>query len=76
MPLTYDKPTKTGYYWFQPYNPVNGLPDGNAEVVYVVFQVSYRRKLVDRVCGRFWQCNLDQVINAKWSDEIICPSFS
>ena len=76
MPLTHNKPTKTGYYWLQYYNPVTGLPSENAEIVYVVFQVLYRRKLVDRVCGRFWQCNLEQVNDAKWSEEIICPSFS
>lgn len=66
-------PTKTGYYWFRHYSPTTGQYDTNPEVVYVVFGVTYRRKLVNRVCGRFWQCNLEEVINAQWSDEIVCP---
>jgi len=74
--MTYDKPKTTGNYWLQNYNPTTGLPDCSPEIVTVVFDYSFRRKKVTRVIAKFWQCNLDDVINAKWSDEIVPPKFS
>lgn len=68
-------PTETGYYWFQPYNPTTGLADGPLEIVYVAMQVMFRRKLTNRVIGKFWSCNLNEVINAKWSARIPEPTL-
>lgn len=72
---SYVKPTKTGHYWIGYYNPTTGLLNSLPEVVYVAFDVSFRRKKVNRVIGRFWQCNLEDITNAFWSDEITPPNF-
>jgi len=74
--MTYNKPTQTGYYWMWSYNPTTGLPDSSPEIVLVAFDFSYRSKKVTRVIAKFWQCNLDDVINAKWSEVLTPPAFN
>jgi hypothetical protein len=76
MSMTHNKPTQTGNYWIQHYNPTTGLPDCITEIVLVAFDYSYRRKKVTRVIAKFWQCNLEDVINAKWSEMIVPPDFN
>lgn len=68
-----NKPTKTGYYWARFYNPTTGMPETDAEVVYVCMEGRFRRKPQARVFARCWHAPFDEVINVEWSDEIICP---
>jgi hypothetical protein len=71
MKLTTQKPTKSGYYWMQPYDSF-GKPY-NLQIVYVQMNYTFRKKVVPFVIALTWRDPLEDLNNYEWSERIECP---
>jgi hypothetical protein len=63
-------PTVSGYYWIVWKN------SDRPEIVRVVMDYTFRRKVVPFVLGQFWKGPLSNMHDVTWSEKIQCPFFN